>query len=138
MVVIGAFLFAGFPASAIGQFFPFGSAFQAFLLVAVCELVCFPIMVLSALESGTLFPPLSLNVLRTIQIARPAWVRFWIESAVLVLPLGAAFHLIVGRYAIWADVVSAGLVSLTLLVYFRRMGVLGWSCARAINTDTGG
>ena len=130
-LMLGALAFGGLPASLIAQVVHFGSPLANFLLLVVCEGIFFPIMLLSGLESGTMFPPVSVNVWRTVHLARGAWLRFYLESVVLLVPVAITFKLV--EFGALTSVLGAAVISVTWLIYFRRLGVLGLICTQTMN-----
>ncbi|MFM7077116.1 MAG: hypothetical protein ACKO5R_11285 [Planctomycetaceae bacterium] len=92
--------------------------------------VLFPIVLLSLLENGSPWDPLSLPVWRTFVVAPAGWVVFFVAAAIL---LGAAGAVAVPGFmaaGVWGAVVASLAAGVAWLVYFHLVGALACHCAR--------
>jgi len=100
----------------------------------------FPILLLSFLERGSFVNPASGAVWRSLVVAWPGWLGFYLLSAILwSVAIGLDWALVHhGRHI--GAIVSAGILCATLMIYFRMLGRLGWYCterlARPERTET--
>ena len=88
----------------------------------------YPIILLSGLEQGTLAPPVSRLILTSVSVARKAWMRFYLESLILLTPLLIGMSL----KGVYGVLVAGPLLAVTFLTYFWRLGVLGRRCEEVI------
>lgn len=89
----------------------------------------FPIALLSVLESGSPFLPISMPVLHSLRYAWRGWAVFYVETVILVPGAIAASVFALVRGGLWAIVPAATLLVATCLIYFRLLGRLAWYCA---------
>jgi hypothetical protein len=89
----------------------------------------FPIALLSVLESGSPFVPISMPVLHSLSYAWRGWAVFYLETLILVPGAIVASVFVLVRGGIWAIVPATTLLMATCLIYFRLLGRLAWYCA---------
>ncbi|MGO8750145.1 MAG: hypothetical protein ACLQNE_29720 [Thermoguttaceae bacterium] len=89
----------------------------------------FPIALLSVLESGSPFLPISMPVLHSLRYAWRGWAVFYFQTVILVPGAIAASVFALVRGGLWAIVPAATLLVATCLIYFRLLGRLAWYCA---------
>jgi hypothetical protein len=121
-----------------GQIFlPFGVTIYVWGLLAAIGLstgIVFPLYLLAVLETGSPINPMSKPLWRSLRLARGTWIRFAIMS------LGLAIAGVLGcllRYAesTLLSFLSAMIVSGVLILYFRLLGRLTWTCQEAVAED---
>jgi hypothetical protein len=89
----------------------------------------FPILLLSYLETGTFWNFLSKPVWRSLGIAWPGWVGFFVLSGLLGLSGVTAGAVCTEVLGIWGYVPEVAINMGCLMIYFRMLGRLGWYCA---------
>jgi hypothetical protein len=113
-------------AAFVGWFLSLGMPVNVWVLIAICGLLLYPILQLSALETGSPLQPLSIPVLKSIGQHPLGWFLFYAISFAVVNVLWA-----IGRFA-WCDppyftvIVMAPLVCLALLFYAWLLGQLAY------------
>lgn len=113
----------GFPLSLIPAIGP--------IAVPIASCVFFPVLVLSALESGSFFVPLSPVILRTLGKRAFMWIAFYFISSIVVATWAVP--------TVWAFEFSPELVILlsapalaaVILIYARLLGRLAWKMSGA-------
>lgn len=90
----------------------------------------FPVVMLSALECGSSFVPLSGPVTRSLGEHAGIWLRFYVASGFAALPVSLAAGAIVAMELEVALAVLAPLIAWTWFVYGRLVGRLGWRISR--------
>jgi hypothetical protein len=100
------------------------------ILMGAIVFVLFPIVLLSMLESNSMFNPVSPPVLGSLLRSWWAWLRFYFAATILLAGIWVQFYA-VERGGRWAFVPVAFLLTATLLIYFRLLGRLAWVCADA-------
>ncbi|MEM9352332.1 MAG: hypothetical protein AAGA92_04910 [Planctomycetota bacterium] len=126
VVSAGASTLPGWAAGALGDWGAAEAGVSLVLEVRVVApllgvLLCFPVMLLSALENGSSMDVFSKSVWGSV-LRRPLhWLLFYVEAAVLAAGCAAAI-LWMGDSA-WA---AAPMLVAAGLVYFRLLGRLGW------------
>jgi hypothetical protein len=134
LALSGAFglAIARFATEALRQVVPDAAAQEPGLLAEACLLagmwLVFPILLLSFLETGSFINPVSWPVWRSLVVALPGWLGFYLLSAVLAagaIGLDAFFVGVGGRVGL---VGSAAVVTAAVVIYFRMLGRLGWHC----------
>ncbi|NQT38607.1 MAG: hypothetical protein HQ581_14010 [Planctomycetes bacterium] len=105
------------------------------LSVPMAMVVCFPVLVLSMIDSNSALKPWSRSVWRSLRDARGTWAVFYAESAMLLVPVGVLAPLAVemalfGDPPAWARAAAMVgvpvLVVATLMIYFRLLGRMAW------------
>jgi len=89
----------------------------------------FPIVLLSMIETNSIFGLLSLPVWQTLFVATFGWLRFYAASAAL---LAAAWGLeeVASRLNPFAGLMVVSVIqAVAWLIYFRLLGRLAWYCA---------
>ncbi len=89
----------------------------------------FPLFHLAQLEAESALSIFSAAVWRSLLLAAPAWLAFYVESAALVSLCGVA---IFGGFCLgWVGIIFVPPIAAiaALVVYFRLLGRLGWVCA---------
>ena len=97
--------------------------------IAIGLLGVFPIALLSVLESGSPFLPISLPVLHSLVYAWRGWAIFYFETVTLIPVAVAASVFALVRGGVWAIVPATALLIAICLIYFRLLGRLAWYCA---------
>ena len=121
-----------------GQIFlPFGTTVYVWGLLAAIALstgVVFPIFLLATLETGSPINPFSGPVFRSLSVVRGSWMQFALMS--LVLAVFAVLGCLL-RYAesMILNFLSAVIVVGILMLYFRLLGRLTWTCQEAVAED---
>lgn len=88
-------------------------------------LVCFPVMLLSALEQSSAFAILSPRMLFSLVRCAGPWLLFFLESVALAALVGlAATKLATGSIALW--LLLPWLFNWAVIVYMRLIGRLAW------------
>jgi len=122
----------------VGQIFlPLGMAIYLcgiLAAIAISSGVVFPVFFLAVLETGSPINPMSTPVLRSLTVARGTWIQFAFMS------LGVGFIGVLGGLLRLVDstilnFLSAAIVSFALMLYFRMLGRLAWSCQEAVADD---
>ncbi|MAD79301.1 MAG: hypothetical protein CMJ50_00450 [Planctomycetaceae bacterium] len=122
----------------VGQvFLAFGLVVYVWGLIATISLsgvIVFPIYLLATLETGLAVNPASGPVLHSLSVARGTWIQFAFMS------LGLAIIAVLGcllRYAESAilNFVAAAVLFGILMLYFRLLGRLAWTCQEAVGDD---
>jgi MFS family permease len=112
-----------------------GAATVYAVALAVCSgvtlLVLFPVMLLSLLEAGSPFVPVSRPIWRSLSIARPRWVQFYALSVVLAMA-GLVILLGFRRGGVVLDFLVLFFVTALSMIYFRLLGRLAWCCREAV------
>jgi hypothetical protein len=107
---------------------PIKSATQSWLLAGVLVFLLYPILLLSALESGTPLQPYSAVVLRSLGQVWWAWVLFYLETAAM---LGVWTGMVAWQFAFNPFVtmlIGMPVLGANVLIYARLLGRLVW-CA---------
>jgi DNA-directed RNA polymerase subunit RPC12/RpoP len=89
--------------------------------------VLFPIVLLSSLEAGTPWAPLTPPIIRSLVVSMWCWGVFYIEITLLATPWVAL--VLVGvqlRHPFWTALVAAPPLAALLLIYARLLGRLAW------------
>ena len=94
--------------------------------LALVTFVAFPVLLLSALESGSALMPFSAPILRSLIRLGWAWGLFYLLSGALLVPIIAIAALVATPYATLGWLAPAPLVAAYLLIYARLLGRLGW------------
>lgn len=94
--------------------------------LATVTFVAFPVLLLSALESGSALLPFSGPILRSLFRLTWAWALFYLLTAALLIPILAVAALIATPIATLGWLAPAPLVAAYLLIYARLLGRLGW------------
>jgi DNA-directed RNA polymerase subunit RPC12/RpoP len=105
-------------------------------LMAVSWFFCFPFLLLSMLETNTVFGMISIPIARTFASATAGWIKFYATIGLLLIANAIidviAFHL--NQFA--GIVVISLLQTVPWLIYFRLLGRLAWYCSdRAARAD---
>lgn len=119
---------AAVPALAI-HYLSKNGAPQIRFLEPVFVVLLFPFLLLSILETGSVFVPISKPVYRCVRKRPGTWVWFYVESTAI---LGAAAWITTElwlRGAWWRFALAATLATAAIIVYFRLLGRLGLVCA---------
>jgi DNA-directed RNA polymerase subunit RPC12/RpoP len=108
----------------VAEIFPFVGAAR-YLFVAPVALLLFPILLLSLVEQGTPWNPISPNVWTSLYRGAGAWLRFFLLSGILVTCVVggcilALYFVPLARYIVVPFLVAG------MMVYFRLLGRLGW------------
>ncbi|MBX9789340.1 MAG: hypothetical protein K2Y37_10535 [Pirellulales bacterium] len=104
--------FSDWPAGAIG--------------LGVTTFLTLPVLLLSALESGSALLPFSGPILRSLARLSWAWLLFYGLTAALMTPIAGALALAITPYYWWGCLAAGPLVAAYLLLYARLLGRLGW------------
>ena len=100
--------------------------------LAIVTFVAFPVLLLSALESGSALLPFSGPILRSLFRLSWAWGLFYLLSGALLVPIIAIAALVATPYATLGWLAPAPLVAAYLLIYARLLGRLGWLIAERL------
>ncbi len=104
-------------------------------LVGVSFLM-FPVLLLSALESGSALAPFSAPIVRSLVRLGWAWGLFFLLTGALVAPIAGVAVLAVTPYY-WLGCLATGpLVAAYLIIYARLVGRLGWLITERLQPDT--
>ena len=91
--------------------------------------VMFPIVLMSTLETNSMFGVLSWPVLRTLRTTADAWLKFYMTAAAMIVAV-VALCWVASRVGVVAGViVAAALETPAWIIYFRLLGRLAWVCA---------
>jgi hypothetical protein len=99
---------------------------QQFALAAMIWLIFFPIIVLSALEQGTMFAVFSPRIAVSLARCFIPWATFYIVSTLAVVAAGGLVYLLLSRGNLLALFPIPWLAVALLLLYMRLIGRLGW------------
>ena len=88
--------------------------------------VLLPICLLSVIEAHTPFLPFSPFILKSLVNRAWAWMRFYLASGVLAMIWPGSLILGYQREPFYAAAVTGPLMALTLIIYWRLLGRLGW------------
>lgn len=102
--------------------------------LATVTFIAFPVLLLSALESGSALLPFSAPILRSLFRLGWAWGLFYLLSGALLVPIIAIAVLVATPYATLGWLAPAPLVAAYLLIYARLLGRLGWLIAERLQT----
>lgn len=127
------------PAFALGQVVGWAGAptgvYWTVVLVGVAAglILVFPLLLLSMMEAGSAFVPVSAPVFRSVGLSPGRWLTFSLLGMLLV---GAGLALLVVRFA-WSppmlvNLLLAFLVVLLASFYFRLLGRLAWCGEEAV------
>jgi predicted RNA-binding Zn-ribbon protein involved in translation (DUF1610 family) len=87
----------------------------------------FPIILLSSLEAGSPWAPITPAILRSLLVRMWCWAIFYLEIVLLAAPwivlVLFGFYL---RHPFWTALLSAPLLSALMLIYARLLGRLAW------------
>lgn len=100
-----------------------------FMTGAISMFLVFPIVLMSTLETGSMFGVLSLPVWRTFGLAADAWLKFYLTSGATFVAAAAVCLAASCIGTTFGIVVSAGLSPIVWIIYFRLLGRLTWVCA---------
>jgi DNA-directed RNA polymerase subunit RPC12/RpoP len=125
--VVMAALVACLPGWALSHLWPDDSPVRAAMTLGGASLL-FPIVLLSMLDIGSPFAPLSTKILASLFRAPISWLAFYIESIVLLAAIGMVGVLLL-EWSILGLIVAAPLAVLGSIWYFRLLGRLGWVLA---------
>jgi hypothetical protein len=89
----------------------------------------FPIVLMSMIETNSVFGMVSFPVLRTLFTSTSGWLRFYATSAVLIAAVGSIDWLAFAVSPYVGDIVVSVTQAALWLIYFRLMGRLAWYCA---------
>jgi DNA-directed RNA polymerase subunit RPC12/RpoP len=103
--------------------------FPAQLFLPVGMFFFFPIILLSTLETNSMFGIVSWPVWRTLWTDGVGWIRFYVASAAVVAAASLAAFVAYRIGPIFGGVVAAALQSVAWMIYFRLVGRLAWYCA---------
>ncbi len=109
----------------------FGGASPAVMLITgpVSMFVAFPIILMSTLETNSMFGVLSWPVLRTLGTAADGWLKFYMTSAAMIVATVAICWAASGVGKVFGVIVAAGIEPVVWIIYFRLLGRLAWVCA---------
>jgi hypothetical protein len=105
-------------------------------IVVLSGFFLLPIVLLSMLETNSMFGVISWPVLRSLFTTTAGWLMFYATSILLFVAAG-----ILDGVASWLGHIVGGIISAftlpaSLLIYFRLLGRLGWYCtAHAARAD---
>ncbi len=97
----------------------------------------FPMVLLSMLEAGSPWSPLSLGVCRSLVSAFGAWVLFYLEAALLSAGLLLFAEVVLYLVGVWGLLLAAPAWVMFLIMYFRLLGRLALCCTRASADEKG-
>ena len=95
--------------------------------------ITFPLVMLSMLESNSMFGVISAAIWRSLSVTFASWVQFWIATALLI---GGAVGIGWGiwRFNPMASIVVGALVGgIVMVVYCRLLGRLAWVVMSQVN-----
>jgi hypothetical protein len=103
--------------------------------VAVCGVlsafVAFPFLMLSSLEAGSAFVPVSRRIRRSFSLLPRGWLMFYfLSGGMAVAGLAAATFAFSSRLVV--SLVSMVMLAAILMLYFRLLGRLAWCCREAV------
>jgi hypothetical protein len=102
---------------------------QRFALAAAIWLIVFPIIVLSALDQGTMLAIFSPRIAASLARCFIPWTTFYIVSALAVAAAGGLAYLLLSRASLLALFPIPWLAVALVLLYMRLIGRLGWCIA---------
>ncbi len=103
--------------------------------VAVCgtlsAFVAFPFLMLSSMEAGSAFVPVSRRIRRSLLLLPRGWLKFYVLSGgMAVAGLAAAAFAFSARLVV--SLAAMVLLAAILMLYFRLLGRLAWCCREAV------
>ena len=99
---------------------------QRFALAAAIWLIVFPIIVLSALEQGTMLAIFSPRIAASLARCFIPWTTFYIVSTLAVAAAGGLAYFLLSRANLLALFPIPWLAVALILLYMRMIGRLGW------------
>ncbi|MBA4106225.1 MAG: hypothetical protein C0485_10740 [Pirellula sp.] len=99
---------------------------QRFALAAAIWLIVFPIIVLSALEQGTMLAIFSPRIFASLARCFIPWATFYIVSTLAVAAAGGLAYFLLSRANLLALFPIPWLAVAVILLYMRLIGRLGW------------
>jgi hypothetical protein len=89
------------------------------------------VLMLSSLEAGSAFMPISRRIRRSLSLLPRGWLMFYLLSAgMAVVGLAAATFAFSARLAV--SLICMVVLAVILVLYFRLLGRLAWCCREAI------
>ncbi len=98
----------------------------------VATYLLFPIFLLSSLEAGSVFSPLSGPVVRSLVRSWGAWLAFYLISGVMWCSLGALIAGVGLLFVPLCAVVPGPIFAAMLLIYARLLGRLAWQASQDV------
>jgi hypothetical protein len=95
----------------------------------VSMFMAFPIVLLSTLESNSMFGVLSWPVLRTLATTTGAWLKFYLTAIAMIVAAVAVSWVASALSALLGVIVAAIVQPIGWIIYFRLLGRLAWVCA---------
>lgn len=122
------------PGFIMGQlaFSVLGAPFEFLIAATVLSgYLFFPFLLISALENGSPFIPVSPEVNQSLSQTGSVWAKFYLVTLVItgLAVLSVAVQIFGGCLFGW---LGAGAAVLMALIYFRLLGRLTWNCSEAI------
>ncbi len=95
----------------------------------VSMFVMFPIVLMSTLETNSMFGVLSWPVLRTLRTTTDAWLKFYMTAGAMIVAAVALCWAASAVNVVAGVIVGAALETPAWIIYFRLLGRLAWVCA---------
>jgi DNA-directed RNA polymerase subunit RPC12/RpoP len=119
---------SGTPGAALTWLFGMGQTMNGAILFAASIFFMFPIVLMSMIETNSIFGMVSLPVLRTLVAATSGWIGFYVAAAALTAAVAA-----IDAVAYWLNpyfgIIVASIVQAAFwIIYFRLIGRLAWYC----------
>ena len=89
----------------------------------------FPFVLMSMIETNSVFGVVSWPVLRTLFTTTSGWLRFYAAAAALMAGICGINSLALALDLYFGDIVTAVTQAVAWIIYFRLMGRLAWYCA---------
>jgi hypothetical protein len=88
--------------------------------------IFFPPVLLSILEANSAFTFFSRPIWSSVWVARPAWGKFYLASALLLSTLVAGAWLSFQLPDLWGSIVASVLIAAGIMIYARLLGRVTW------------
>jgi hypothetical protein len=91
--------------------------------------IMFPIVLISTLETNSMFGVLSWPVLRTLKRSADGWLKFYVAAAAMIAAAVGVSWAASGLGVLVGLIVAAIADPIGWMIYFRLLGRLAWFCA---------
>lgn len=125
LVMLAALLYSMAVASAVAQIL-MAAGLPGWTLVPVVVVLAFPFLLLSVLETGSIWNPFSGKVCRSVSAAWSTWVLFYMETIVLVTAAVVVACLAMSFAGLSGVALAAPVLVAATLLYFRLLGRLAY------------
>jgi DNA-directed RNA polymerase subunit RPC12/RpoP len=99
------------------------------IMLSSSAFLMLPIMLMSTLETGSMFGVVSWPVWRTLWTDLGTWLKFYVVAAAMVIAT-SVLSVVAGRLSVSIGLIAAAVIQTAAwMIYARLLGRLGWVCA---------